>query len=263
MKVKLLLACLMSFAVLQPGFAQVKKTTLVKKPTTTKKPVTTKPPVKKVPPKVVAVKKPAPIVSTEKLVEITTDFGVMVAKLYDSTPLHRDNFLKLVAQGFYDSLLFHRVIDQFMIQGGDPTSKYATDSMRVGSGSAPGERIPAEFKPYFFHKKGALAAARDNNPERASSNCQFYIVHGKKLTEADLENVYKTRVQPVNPDFKYTAAQKEIYARLGGTPFLDQNYTVFGEVISGLDVIDKIAKVAKGPADRPLQNVRMKIRLLN
>ncbi|HEX8357521.1 MAG TPA: peptidylprolyl isomerase, partial [Segetibacter sp.] len=200
MKVRLLLVCLMSFAVLNVNLAQVKKTTPAKKPTTTttKKTTTTKAPVKKVPPKAV-VKKPAPkppIVSTEKLIEISTDYGTMVARLYDSTPLHRDNFVKLVQQGFYDSLLFHRIIENFMIQGGDPTSKYATENVQVGSGSAPGERIPAEFKPALFHKKGALAAARDNNPERASSNCQFYIVQGKKMTEAELDNVYKQRVLP-------------------------------------------------------------------
>jgi peptidyl-prolyl cis-trans isomerase B (cyclophilin B) len=260
MKLRLLLAFFLSLAAMNVNFAQVKPKPPVKKTTPIKKP-----PVKKVVPKPV-VKKPAPkppVVSTEKLVEISTDYGVMVAKLYDSTPLHRDNFLKLVAQNFYDSLLFHRVIEQFMIQGGDPTSKYATDSMALGSGSAQGERTPAEFKPQFFHKKGALAAARDGNPERASSNCQFYIVHGKKYTEAELDGVYKQRVMSANPNFKYTAAQKEIYSRLGGTPFLDQNYTVFGEVISGLDVIDKIAKVVKGRGDRPLVNVRMQVRLLN
>jgi cyclophilin family peptidyl-prolyl cis-trans isomerase len=199
----------------------------------------------------------------EKLVEITTDYGVMVAKLYDSTPLHRDNFVKLVQQKFYDSLLFHRVISQFMIQGGDPTSKNAADGEQLGEGSAPGERIPAEFKPYLFHKKGALAAARDDNPTKASSNCQFYIVGGKVANEQELNDVFNKRVSAANPSFKYTTAQKEVYARVGGTPFLDQSYTVFGEVISGLDVIDKIAGLPKDPANRPTQNVRMKIRLLN
>lgn len=197
----------------------------------------------------------------ERLVEITTDHGVMIAKLYDSTPLHRDNFVKLVEQGFYDSLLFHRVIAQFMIQGGDPNSKYAPDGAPLGSGSAPGDRVPAEFKPTLFHKKGALAAARDNNPEKASSNCQFYIVHGKRLNEQELDQQLP-RVRTSNPDFTYTAAQKEIYSRIGGTPGLDQAYTVFGEVISGLDVIDKIATVQKSQSDRPLQNVRMKMRML-
>lgn len=260
MKLKFLLLTLLSFSLMTIGIAQRKPVKSVpKKPTSTKTQVT-KPAAKPV------VKKPvtkAPIQSTERLVEITTDFGTMVAKLYDSTPLHRDNFVKLVEQQFYDSLLFHRVIQNFMIQGGDPTSKYATDSMMVGSGSAPGDRIPAEFKPYFFHKKGALAAARDNNPARASSNCQFYIVHGRKYAPAELETTFKQRVLPNNPNFKYTDGQKEIYTRLGGVPHLDQNYTVFGEVISGLEVIDKIAAVAKGPADRPVQNIRMKIRLLN
>jgi cyclophilin family peptidyl-prolyl cis-trans isomerase len=199
----------------------------------------------------------------ERLVEITTDYGVMVAKLYDSTPLHRDNFVKLVQQKFYDSLLFHRVIDQFMIQGGDPASKTAADGVHLGSGSVAGERIPAEFKPYFFHKKGALAAARDENPGKASSNCQFYIVQGKSMTKQELDNAYDQRIRPANPLFSYTPAQREIYNRIGGTPFLDQSYTVFGEVVSGLDVIDKIAKAPKDATDRPLQNIRFKIRLLN
>jgi peptidyl-prolyl cis-trans isomerase B (cyclophilin B) len=186
----------------------------------------------------------------EKYVEITTAYGPMIAKLYNTTPLHRDNFLKLVQQNFYDSLLFHRVIDGFMIQGGDPTSKNAPAGVPLGSGSVPGDRVPAEFNPALFHKKGALAAARDNNPEKASSNCQFYIVQGKPG-------------EPNNPGVKYNKAQKEIYSRIGGTPFLDQSYTVFGEVVSGLDVIDRIAKVPKGQADRPVQDVQMKIRLLN
>lgn len=200
--------------------------------------------------------------TTEKLIEITTTYGVMIAKLYDSTPLHRDNFVRLVEQKFYDSLLFHRVIEGFMIQGGDPTSKNATPEMQLGSGSAPGARVPAEFTPYFFHKKGALAAARDNNPQKASSNCQFYIVQGKPVNEQELINAYDSRIKPVNPTFSYSKTQKEIYSRIGGTPFLDQSYTVFGEVISGLEVIDKIAKAPK-QGERPLPNVYMKIRLLN
>lgn len=223
-----------------------------------KKPVAKKP--------VTAVKVTDPwklLQSKEKLVEIKTDYGTMVAKLYDSTPLHRDNFVKLAKAGFYDSLLFHRIIDQFMIQGGDPVSKNAPDYLQLGSGSALGERTPAEFRPYLFHKKGALAAARDGNPERASSNCQFYIINGKPYTEADLEQTFNTRVKPNNPNFIYTKTQKEFYQRIGGVPFLDQNYTVFGEVISGLEVIDIIAKLPKAPGDRPLQNVRMFIRLLN
>jgi cyclophilin family peptidyl-prolyl cis-trans isomerase len=200
----------------------------------------------------------------ERLVELTTDYGTMVLKLYDSTPLHRDNFIKLVQSGFYDSLLFHRVIKGFMIQGGDPASKYADSTVMLGGGSAPGDRIPAEFKPQFFHKKGALAAARDGNPAKASSNCQFYIVHGNRVPADQLaQQEQNVKANSGNPNFKYTAAQKEIYQRIGGTPFLDQNYTVFGEVISGLDVIDKIASAEKGQADRPKKDIRMKLRMLN
>jgi cyclophilin family peptidyl-prolyl cis-trans isomerase len=220
------------------------------------------------PKKATPVKKSVPVVvtkkkSTEKLVEITTEYGVMIARLYDSTPLHRDNFLKLVQEKFYDSLLFHRVIKNFMLQGGDPTSKNADSSASLGGGSAPGERIAAEFRPNFFHKKGALAAARDGNPEKASSNCQFYIVQGNKVDTAQLNQVYQQSVKNNNPNFIYSAQQKEIYQRMGGTPFLDQNYTVFGEIISGLNVIDKIAAIPTRPGDRPIKNVIMKIRLLN
>lgn len=202
-------------------------------------------------------------ISRERMVEISTDYGVMIARLYDSTPLHRDNFIKLVEQKFYDSLLFHRIINQFMLQGGDPASKNAADGVPLGGGSAAGDRIPAEFKPGFFHKKGALAAARDDNPAKASSNCQFYIVHGKVIPPQDLDKIYNERVKASNPSFSYNKIQKEIYNRIGGTPFLDQSYTVFGEVISGLDVIDKISGLPKDASDKPLQNVRMKIRILN
>ncbi len=225
--------------------AQVKKTIApVKKPVAQAKPAT------------------ATVKSKERLIEITTDYGVMVAKLYDSTPLHRDNFVKLVQEKFYDSLLFHRVISNFMLQGGDPVSKTADSAAMLGSGSLPGERIPAEFKAGIIHKKGALAAARDGNPQKASSNCQFYIVQGKKTDTAQLRQI-EQGVKVNNPNFTYTKAQREIYQRIGGTPFLDQNYTVFGEVISGLDVIDKIAALQTRPGDRPVKDVRMKIRLLN
>ena len=191
--------------------------------------------------------------SNETLVEITTDFGVMTARLYNSTPLHRDNFIKLVKQGFYDSLLFHRVINGFMIQGGDPTSKTADSTAMLGGGEIPGtSMIPAEFRNNLIHKKGVLAAARDNNPEKKSSNCQFYIVQGKKCDTTQLNN-----------GTSYSKEQKEIYQRIGGTPFLDQNYTVFGEVFIGLDVIDKIAATPVYTTDRPIKNVRMKIKILN
>ncbi len=191
--------------------------------------------------------------SNETIVEITTDFGVMTARLYNSTPLHRDNFIKLVKQGFYDSLLFHRVINGFMIQGGDPTSKHADSTATLGAGEVPNQpMIPAEFRSNLIHKKGALAAARDNNPEKKSSNCQFYIVQGKKADTAQLNN-----------SNIYTKDQKEIYQRIGGTPFLDQNYTVFGEVYIGLDVLDKIAATQVYTTDRPIKNVRMKIKIIN
>jgi cyclophilin family peptidyl-prolyl cis-trans isomerase len=202
-------------------------------------------------------------VSKERLVEIKTDYGTMVVKLYDSTPLHRDNFIKLVKQGFYDSLLFHRVIEGFMIQGGDPESKHADSTALLGNGEAPGGgMIPAEFRPNLFHKKGALAMARTDNPEKASSNCQFYIVQGKQYDNNFLNQV-ECGVRQYNPDFYYNDADRKTYRTIGGTPFLDQNYTVFGEVIKGLEVIDKIAAVAKDENDRPVKNIRMKMRMLN
>lgn len=206
--------------------------------------------------------KKAPI-SKEKLVEIKTDLGTIVVKLYDSTPLHRDNFIKLVKQGFYDSLLFHRVIDGFMIQGGDPTSKNADSAAMLGNGEAPGDMIPAEFKNNLIHKKGALAMARTDNPEKASSNCQFYIVQGKPCSDTLLNQVECSIRQGGNILFSYNDAQRKIYKTIGGTPFLDQNYTVFGEVVKGLDVIDKIASVPRDQNDRPLKDIRMKMRMLN
>ena len=168
-------------------------------------------------------------------VKITTDSGVIIVKLYDSTPLHRDNFVKLVSQHFYDSLLFHRVIQGFMIQGGDPNSKNAQPGQMLGNGGGDMERIPAEFRQSLIHKKGVLAAARDGNPQKASSACQFYIVQGNIISDEQL-NQFEMSI-----GMKYTPAQRLAYKTIGGTPMLDQNYTVFGEVISGLKVIDKIA----------------------
>ncbi|MEO7312901.1 MAG: peptidylprolyl isomerase [Chitinophagaceae bacterium] len=187
---------------------------------------------------------------------ITTDSGNMVVRLYDSTPLHRDNFIAKVNEGFFDSLLFHRVIRGFMLQGGDPNSKHAQPGEMLGMGSAPGDRIPAEFRPTLFHKKGALAAARDNNPEKASSNCQFYIVQGKKMTDQEIEMMAMQTGKPMLPE------QKFAYKTLGGTPFLDQNYTVFGEVEIGIGIIDKIASVPTAPGDRPVSDVRMQMKVL-
>jgi cyclophilin family peptidyl-prolyl cis-trans isomerase len=189
-------------------------------------------------------------------IKITTDSGVIIVKLYDSTPLHRDNFVKLVNEKFYDSLLFHRVISGFMIQGGDPTSKTAEPGAMLGSGGGGMARIPAEFKPSIIHKKGTLCAARDGNPEMASSACQFYLVQGTVFGDQQLDQMDMNRL------VKYTPEQRMLYKTIGGTPMLDMQYTVFGEVIKGLNVIDKIASVQKGMADRPVGDVRMKMELI-
>ncbi len=219
--------------------------------------------VKPVPKPTAAVAQKTAVPVKARMVQVTTDFGIMVIKLYDSTPKHRDNFIKLVKEGVYDSLLFHRVIEGFMIQGGDPLSKYADSTEMLGTGDIPGvDMIPAEFGPNYMHKKGALAAARTNNPEKASSNCQFYIVQGRIANDEELNNI-ECEMRKQNPAFYYSDAQRKVYNTIGGTPFLDQNYTVFGEVIKGLDVIDKIALVAKDENDRPLKNIRFKMKMLN
>lgn len=189
------------------------------------------------------------------LIKITTDSGVMVFRLYEKTVQHRDNFIKLANDKFYDSLLFHRVINGFMIQGGDPQSKLALAGVMLGNGG-PGYTIPAEFDTALFHKKGVLAAARDNNPEKASSGSQFYIVQGKTYTDEELNTL------EMQMGIKFSAAKRNAYKTVGGTPFLDMNYTVFGEMVSGMDVLDKIARVPKGPDDRPLGDVRMYIKVI-
>ena len=184
---------------------------------------------------------------------IRTTMGDITVRLSDSTPLHRDNFLKLVKTHYFDSVLFHRVIKNFMIQGGDPDSKHATPGQQLGNGG-PAERIPAEFRATLFHKKGVIAAARDNNPEKASSGSQFYIVQGKKFTDAGLDSVETFRLG----GRKIPLAQREVYKTIGGTPHLDQNYTVFGEVVRGLEVVDAIAAVpTTKPGDRPVEDVRV------
>lgn len=193
-----------------------------------------------------------PVVGGEKpkMVEFTTDYGKIVVKLYNETPKHRDNFIQLASEGFYDGLLFHRVIKDFMIQGGDPDSRNAGPDVMLGSGGV-SYKIPAEFNPALHHKKGALAAARDNNPEKASSGCQFYIVKGKTFTDQEL-TMFESRMAT-----KYTEKQRNDYKTVGGTPHLDMGYTVFGEVVIGLDVIDKIAEVATKTGDRPVKDVKM------
>jgi peptidyl-prolyl cis-trans isomerase B (cyclophilin B) len=187
-----------------------------------------------------------------------TSMGNMIIRLSDSTPLHRDNFLKLVKTKYYDSVLFHRVIQNFMIQSGDPNSKSAKAGVPLGNGG-PGYTIPAEFRTTLFHKKGMIAAARmgDNvNPQKASSGSQFYIVQGKTFTDAGLDS---TEIFRLNGR-KIPIEQRAIYKTIGGTPHLDQGYTVFGEVVKGIDVVDKIAAVQTSKAqdrDRPLQDVRI------
>lgn len=250
---------------------------------------------------------------SKETIILETSMGIMKLKLYEETPLHKANFLKLVNESFFDSLLFHRVINNFMIQGGDPVSKRAKPNDTLGNGEI-GYTIPAEINSKLIHKKGALCAARegdDINPKFESSACQFYIVQGKVRTEEDLKKAedrinkasynnaarafmkseqgkmlksqydkFKTEnmtdsAERVNktiellikiearkaPAYQFSEYQKKTYNTVGGTPHLDGTYTVFGEVIEGMDVIDKIAGVKTNPNDRPLKDVRMKMRL--
>ena len=237
-------------------------------------------------------------------VKIETTMGDIVVELYNETPKHRDNFIKLAKEGMYDSTLFHRVIRQFMIQAGDPESKNAADTAHLGSGDV-GYTIPAEFVPKYFHKKGALAAARmgdDVNPNRESSGCQFYIVTGRKFREAQLldmagqknnarvdeifnelarkhmKEIYKLRKAGDNEallelqdsleaqayaqykeeePFMFTPEQLAAYSTIGGAPHLDGAYTVFGQVVSGIETVEKIEGTKTGKADRPVENVRI------
>lgn len=190
------------------------------------------------------------------LIEIETDFGTMTAELYNSTPKHRDNFIKLAEEGYYNDLLFHRVINGFMIQGGDPQSRNAPAGQALGMGG-PSYQIPAEFVDTLAHVKGALAAARTNNPEKKSSGSQFYIVQGGGPMKEEMLNQIE-----MQKGFHYTPELRKEYLELGGTPFLDRDYTVFGRVIKGLDVIDKIAATQTAPGDRPVKDVKMKMRVI-
>lgn len=240
---------------------------------------------------------------------VKTEFGDIKIELYDETPLHRDNFIKLAEEGFFDGLLFHRVIENFMIQGGDPDSKNAKPGKRLGGGG-PDYKIPAEFNPNFFHRKGALAAARESdqvNPEKKSSGSQFYIVQGEVFSRGKLDTIEMKMNQGLqqqimrkcfseakdtltkfrkegneegfnlfvadlrekadsafqNADKKVIPAErKEVYSTVGGYPSLDENYTVFGQVVEGLEVIDKIAAVETDKANRPLQDVKMEIEVI-
>lgn len=243
----------------------------------------------------------------EPIVLMKTNMGDISLKLYNETPQHRDNFLKLVNESFYDSVLFHRVIKQFMIQGGDPTSKNAPAGQLLGNGEN-GYTIPAEFVPTLYHKKGALAAARQGdavNPTKSSSGCQFYIVQGKVFSEIELDAFEVQKNQPIKqklfgeyinrpenkelkerfvscqmnkqmdslmaisaliepelnkmldtiPHFSFTEEQRKLYTTIGGTPHLDGAYTVYGEVVSGMEVVDKIAEVSVDGNNRPTNNV--------
>ena len=233
---------------------------------------------------------------------LETSMGDIRVRLYDDTPKHRDNIVKLAKEGFYDGTLFHRVIKDFMIQAGDPKSKNASDTATLGSGDT-GYTLPAEFVyPKYFHRRGVLAAARmgdDVNPRRESSGCQFYIVTGKKFTEEELDgletqlnqnslratfdtltrqhmkDIFKMRkandttglkrlenelfeqakAETLNHMFSFNDEQKQAYTTVGGAPHLDGQYTVFGEVIEGMDVVDAIQNVKTGRADRPVENV--------
>lgn len=240
---------------------------------------------------------------------IKTPLGDITVRLYDETPLHRDNFLKLAREGYYDGTLFHRVIKNFMVQGGDPDSRGASPTAHLGAGG-PDYTIPAEFNKSLIHKKGALAAARQGdevNPEKRSSGSQFYIVTGEiysagKLTQLErqmaqqqLQNIFnglvvdnRSRIielrknrdnaglMALQEDLqkktyalakeqgepKYSPEQREVYTSIGGTPFLDQNYTVFGEVEEGLDVVEKIQLVRTQPGDRPVEDITMQVSVL-
>ncbi len=191
----------------------------------------------------------------ECMIEIETEYGTMLAVLSNATPKHRDNIIKLADEGYFDDLLFHRIISEFMIQGGDPNSRNAPQGQPLGMGG-PDYRVPAEIVDTLVHLKGALAAARTSNPKKESSGSQFYIVQGKKWTTDQLNNLEAQK------GIRYTPEQRKTYIEIGGTPHLDREYTVFGHIIKGLDVIDKIAEVQKDGSDRPLKDVKMKIKVI-
>ncbi|MDQ3015455.1 MAG: peptidylprolyl isomerase [Bacteroidota bacterium] len=191
---------------------------------------------------------------TERKALISTDYGDITIMLYNSTPKHRDNFIKLVKEGYFDGLLFHRVIDSFMIQGGDPNSKNATPGALLGEGN-PGYEIDAEIG--APHLRGAIGAARTPNPGKKSNGSQFYIVTGTSQNENELE--YYERSKKIT----YSESQRKIYDEEGGYPSLDMEYTVFGEVVSGMEIVDKIDALEKDNHDRPVKDVRMKIKMIN
>jgi peptidyl-prolyl cis-trans isomerase B (cyclophilin B) len=189
-------------------------------------------------------------------IRIKTSYGQCIIRLYNETPKHRDNFIKLAKKGFYNGTLFHRVIQDFMIQGGDPDSKNAKPGIQLGNGDV-GYTIPAEFRDSLFHKRGVLAAARDDNPTKASSGCQFYIVEGKRLTDEDIDKQEKRSGR------KISDWQRNYYKTVGGVPHLDGLYSVYGEVVSGIDMVDLVAAVKKDENDRPLTDIPMTVEVLS
>ena len=195
---------------------------------------------------------------SQTMVIVSTSHGDIKLALYNETPQHRDNFIKLVKSGFYNGTLFHRVMENFMIQGGDPKSKNASPTQMLGNGG-PGYTIPAEFNPKFYHKKGALAAARQPdsvNPKKASSGSQFYIVQGKTFGKMTLEGLSKQK------GITYTEEQIKTYETAGGYAPLDMDYTVFGEVVEGLDVLDNIAAQKVGRGNRPIEDIKMTLTIV-
>ena len=199
----------------------------------------------------------------ETIVKVTTSEGEIYIQLSDKAPKHKANFIKLAKEGFYDSLLFHRVMKGFMIQGGDPWSKNSKAGTPLGNGG-PDYTIPALFDTTLYHRKGALAAARQPdgiNPEKESSGSQFYIVQGKVYTESEIMLMEKGMKRRI-PGFKFTQTQITAYTTVGGTPFLDQLYTVYGQVIKGMETVDKIANIPVDKRSRPKVNLRMKMEVL-
>ena len=183
-------------------------------------------------------------------IKIETEYGTIVLMLYDNTPLNTANMVKQAKAHVYDSTLFHRCIPKFMIQGGDPDSKNAKPGQMLGNGGL-SYTIPAEINDSLFHKRGAVGVARENTPDKSGSASQFYLVVGKVYTDAELDNVEKRTGRKIPP------AQREVYKTIGGTPHLDGNYTVFGEVIEGQDVVDKISLEPRDRSDRPNKDIRM------
>ena len=200
-----------------------------------------------------------PVLSQSRQVLLETTEGTIRIVLSDLTPIHRDNFVRLVNAHYYDSLLFHRVIKDFMIQAGDPTSRHAEPGAFLGEGS-PDSTLTAEFRvPQLYHRRGMVAMAREGdrtNPERRSSGSQFYIVWGKTFSSQSLEKVQQ-RLDAVTPPVKLTEEMLDTYRRIGGSPHLDGQYTVFGEVVEGLDVVERITKVLTDDYDRPITDVRI------